>query len=93
MAHLTRILAPSALPECGRLRGARVWAYLVAGTLLVFVVGSFFVPWTQNVSGEGRVIAYSPVERETPYPHNESGHFPYTWDQEIFEPLTLNRSQ
>ena len=30
-----------------------------------------------------------PVERETPYPHNESGHFPYTWDQEIFEPLTL----
>jgi probable F420-dependent oxidoreductase len=30
-----------------------------------------------------------PTERRTPYPHNASGHFPYTWDQEIFEPLTL----
>ncbi len=30
-----------------------------------------------------------PLERETPYPHNESGVFPYTWEQEIFEPITL----
>ena len=30
-----------------------------------------------------------PVERETPYPHNDSGVFPYDWSQEIFEPLTL----
>ncbi len=30
-----------------------------------------------------------PTERRTPYPHNASGQFPYTWDQEIFEPLTL----
>ena len=30
-----------------------------------------------------------PVERETPYPHNDSGVFPYTWDQEIYEPLAL----
>ncbi|MBW2495893.1 MAG: TIGR03619 family F420-dependent LLM class oxidoreductase [Deltaproteobacteria bacterium] len=30
-----------------------------------------------------------PMDRQTPYPHNASGHFPYTWDQEIFEPLTL----
>lgn len=30
-----------------------------------------------------------PMERRTPYPHNASGHFPYTGDQEIFEPLTL----
>ena len=30
-----------------------------------------------------------PRERQTPYPHNDSGLFPYTWEQEIFEPLTL----
>ena len=30
-----------------------------------------------------------PVERETPYPHNDSGTFPYDWSQEIFEPVTL----
>jgi len=30
-----------------------------------------------------------PVDRKTAYPHNDSGVFPYTWDQEIFEPITL----
>lgn len=30
-----------------------------------------------------------PVERRTPYPHNESGVFPFDWEQEIFEPITL----
>lgn len=30
-----------------------------------------------------------PRERRTPYPHNDSGVFPFTWEQEIFEPLTL----
>lgn len=30
-----------------------------------------------------------PVSRRTDYPHNDSGHFPYTWEQEIHEPLTL----
>ena len=30
-----------------------------------------------------------PLERRTPYPHNESGVFPYGWEQEIFEPITL----
>ena len=60
------MLTRSALAECGRLDGLRTWAYVIGGTLLTLVVASFFVPWTQNVSGEGRVIAYSPVERETP---------------------------
>lgn len=66
MNYMARILPRSAVSECGQLDGARVWAYLIAGTLLACLIGSFFVPWTQNVSGEGRVIAYSPVERETP---------------------------
>lgn len=30
-----------------------------------------------------------PLDRKTPYPHNDSGFFPYTWEQEIFEPITL----
>jgi probable F420-dependent oxidoreductase len=30
-----------------------------------------------------------PLDRKTPYPHNASGLFPYTWEQDIFEPITL----
>ncbi len=30
-----------------------------------------------------------PLDRKTPYPHNDSGVFPYTWEQEIYEPITL----
>jgi probable F420-dependent oxidoreductase len=30
-----------------------------------------------------------PAHREAPYPHNDSGHFPYTADQDIHEPLVL----
>lgn len=30
-----------------------------------------------------------PREREAPYPHNSSGIFPYSWDQDIHEPLVL----
>ena len=30
-----------------------------------------------------------PHQRRARYPHNDTGHFPYTWDQDIFEPLVL----
>src|SRR5690348_9122433 len=30
-----------------------------------------------------------PERRQAPYPHNNSGEFPYTWEQDIFEPLAL----
>jgi probable F420-dependent oxidoreductase len=30
-----------------------------------------------------------PEQREAQYPHNDSGHFPYTADQDIHEPLVL----
>ena len=30
-----------------------------------------------------------PENRATPYPHNDSGSFPYAWDQDIHEPLVL----
>jgi probable F420-dependent oxidoreductase len=30
-----------------------------------------------------------PRQRRARYPHNRSGDFPYTWDQDIFDPLAL----
>ncbi len=30
-----------------------------------------------------------PLDRKTPYPHNASGLFLYTWEQDISEPITL----
>ena len=30
-----------------------------------------------------------PRERQAPYPHNPPGTFPYSWDQDIHEPLVL----
>ena len=30
-----------------------------------------------------------PRSREAKYPHNDSGHFPYTWEQDIHEPVSL----
>ena len=30
-----------------------------------------------------------PRERQAPYPHNSTGTFPYSWDQDIHEPLVL----
>src|SRR3954469_17019343 len=30
-----------------------------------------------------------PESRQALYPHNDSGEFPYTWEQDIFEPVAL----
>lgn len=30
-----------------------------------------------------------PRSREAQYPHNDTGHFPYTWEQDIHEPVSL----
>lgn len=43
---------------------ARRLARRVLAILLVFAALLVFAPWVQNVSGEGRVIAYAPGERE-----------------------------
>lgn len=56
----------SALADCGALAGARLWAKLFTGTLVIVIVASFFTPWTQTAPGDGRVIAFAPTERETP---------------------------
>src|SRR5512144_2089253 len=43
---------------------ARLVALLLAVGFLCLLVGLVFVPWQQNISGEGRVVALTPVERQ-----------------------------
>lgn len=45
-------------------RGLRRHAYFMAVCFAVLSVGVFFIPWQQTAVGKGRVIAYSPSERE-----------------------------
>lgn len=53
----------SALSDTGRVRPLVVLAWLLGFTLLLSAVGLVFIPWQQSVRGEGRVIAYAPLER------------------------------
>ncbi len=66
MNRLLRTMPTSALSECGHIDGVRVWSWVIGAVLIGVVGASFFVPWTQTASGEGRVIAYSAMDRETP---------------------------
>jgi adhesin transport system membrane fusion protein len=43
---------------------ARAIAAVMMGLLLLFAISLVVVPWQQSVSGHGRVIAWSPVERQ-----------------------------
>ena len=52
----TRLVAPP--------QRARVVARTLTYLLLALGVGLLLLPWRQNVSGSGRVIAYAPVERQ-----------------------------
>src|SRR5690349_15625463 len=45
-------------------RAARVLARLVVVGMMIVVLLLIFVPWQQNLPGEGRVIAYAPLERQ-----------------------------
>ena len=45
-------------------RSSRWLSFLMAGTLFTIVLCLIFIPWQQNVSGKGRVIAYAPFERQ-----------------------------
>jgi adhesin transport system membrane fusion protein len=45
-------------------RAANVLARLVVMGLMIIVLMLIFVPWQQNLPGEGRVIAYAPLERQ-----------------------------
>lgn len=45
-------------------RAARVLARLVVIFLMIGVLTMIFVPWQQSLPGQGRVIAYAPLERQ-----------------------------
>ncbi|WPB72864.1 HlyD family efflux transporter periplasmic adaptor subunit [Archangium violaceum] len=45
-------------------RMARTVARLLMLALLLAVLGLLVAPWRQNVTGQGRVIAYAPLERQ-----------------------------
>ncbi len=45
-------------------RAARRAAQLLIGVLALMIVAFIMAPWQQNVTGSGRVIAYSPLARE-----------------------------
>lgn len=66
-------LQPSVVPRCGRLGASRLLARLMMASLVIVLGGAFITPWTQNVRGMGRVIAYSPSARETPIKAPVSG--------------------
>ena len=38
-------------------------ALILTGLLFLFGIILLFVPWQQNVSGTGRVVAYAPTQR------------------------------
>jgi len=55
------VLSPEAVTSHQSLRVA---AALIFGAILALLVSLIVVPWVQNVEGVGRVIAYSPDERQ-----------------------------
>lgn len=57
----------NALPSMGRVRvpaSARLVAWILFLGFLVLIVGLAVMPWQQNISGNGRVIAMTPIERQ-----------------------------
>lgn len=45
-------------------RGIRILTRLLMALLLIVAVGLFIIPWQQNISGQGRVVAFDPNERQ-----------------------------
>lgn len=45
-------------------RAARVIAWLLLVSTVATILALVFVPWQQNVTGSGRVIAFAPLERQ-----------------------------
>ncbi len=61
-----------ALALAGSVRSARIFGRILATLFVLLIVGVIFLPWQQFISGQGRVIAYDPLERavsiEAPLP-------------------------
>lgn len=65
MTHRALIELPStALASIGRIRIFRVLAWLLGIGALLTALALAFTPWQQSVQGNGRVIAYAPLERQ-----------------------------
>jgi len=63
---MSAVPAPLDLPSLGTLPRPRVLrriAFVLASAFILFGIGSLMVPWTQNVSGTGRVTAFDPLDR------------------------------
>jgi multidrug resistance efflux pump len=52
-----------ALSLAGSAKFSRVFSRLLLLGFVSFVIGIFFLPWRQFVSGSGRVIAFNPLDR------------------------------
>lgn len=57
-------LPSSALASAGKIRAFRLLAWLLAAGAAAFLLALVVTPWQQSVRGEGRVIAYAPLERQ-----------------------------
>lgn len=61
-----------ALALAGSVRSARIFGRILATLFVLLIIGVVFLPWQQFISGQGRVIAYDPLERavsiEAPLP-------------------------
>lgn len=65
IARGPELLGPAPMLSLTRTpRAARVLARVVAVGGLVLALGLGLAPWQQNVRGDGRVIAYAPLERQ-----------------------------
>ena len=59
-----RALPASAIPAAGNRHALRTLAKVLVFGVVATILALIFAPWQQSVRGQGRVIAYAPVERQ-----------------------------
>lgn len=91
----TIVESPHLFPAMRLARSSRI-ARRVARLLLVLLGGAIialgFAPWQQTVSGTGRVVAYSPLERQQPVEAPISGRV-VRWGDGLYEGAELAAGQ
>lgn len=55
---------PRALDEVGSPNHSRILATVLVVLFVTLAASLIFTPWVQNVTGDGRVIAFQPIERQ-----------------------------
>ena len=61
---------------------AGVVAKMLVSVFVLFAIASLLAPWTQNIRGRGRVVAYSPDQRQQPIEATISGRVSQWFVQE-----------